>query len=182
MPLKGEARTEYMRDYMRRRRAAERAGATKPAAPDHDALEARNAALEQELAQAKARIAELEKAGTVAAAEIAALKGELQDALGFRFARFAPKPRGQTQGRETPAAAGRGTRPHHQGAQDQGAEPCVRAGCHERTQQQDCHENGRHAPRNTNRDRLGAATRSEAQRGRGGMGQSVQGVERLEKR
>ena len=90
MPLKGEARTEYMRDYMRRRRAAERAGATKPAAPDHDALEARNAALEQELAQAKARIAELEKAGTVAAAEIAALKGELQDALGFRFARFAP--------------------------------------------------------------------------------------------
>ena len=69
MPLKGEARTKYMRDYMRRKRAAERTGSpkradatTKPAGPDH---------------AAKARIAELEKAGAGAAAEIAALKAEL---------------------------------------------------------------------------------------------------------
>ncbi len=43
---------------------------TKPASPD-------NAALVKEVAQAKARNAELEKAGAAAAAEIAALKAEL---------------------------------------------------------------------------------------------------------
>jgi hypothetical protein len=50
--------------------------ATKQTSPDDAAA----------LAQAKARIAELEKAGTAAAAEIASLKAELHDMLGARFA------------------------------------------------------------------------------------------------
>jgi hypothetical protein len=43
------------------------------------------AALQKELAGAKARIEELEKAGAVAAAKIAALKAELHETLGNRF-------------------------------------------------------------------------------------------------
>jgi hypothetical protein len=51
MPLKGEARTKYMRDYMRRKRAAEHAGATTKASPDPAPV----------LKAAKAFIAELEE-------------------------------------------------------------------------------------------------------------------------
>src|SRR5258705_11930200 len=64
MPLKGEARNKYMRDYMRRKRAAERTGSpkratTKPAgpAPDHAAPghEARISELEAELKRERNR-------------------------------------------------------------------------------------------------------------------------------
>jgi hypothetical protein len=64
---------------------------TKPTGPDHDALVQELAQAKQELAAAKARIVELEKAGAVAAAEIAALKAELHDVV--VGARFAPKRR-----------------------------------------------------------------------------------------
>ena len=56
MPLKGKRNREYMREYMRRKRAAEHTEGKpkqtgKPASPDNSA----------ELAQARARIAELER-------------------------------------------------------------------------------------------------------------------------
>jgi hypothetical protein len=70
MPLKGEVRNKYMRDYMRRKRAAERAGSPKRATT-------KPAADLAALAQAKARIAELQQTGADAAAENAALKAEL---------------------------------------------------------------------------------------------------------
>ena len=65
MPLTGKARNKYMREYMRRKRAAEHAGAPKratanPAVPDLAAVEKQLALAKQELAQLKVRIVELE--------------------------------------------------------------------------------------------------------------------------
>jgi len=63
MTLKGEARTKYMRDYMRRRRAGQQAK-PKPRVPASDvAKDARIRELEGELVQAHKRIAELEQRG-----------------------------------------------------------------------------------------------------------------------
>jgi hypothetical protein len=61
------------------------------------------AALRKELAQAKARIAELEKAGAVAADEVARLKDELYTArMESVGARFAPRPRATKPKAEKP--------------------------------------------------------------------------------
>ena len=64
---------ERQRRYIARLKAQAANGASN-APPDH----------------AAARIAELEKTAAVAAAEIAALKAELHDTLGARFAQEAP--------------------------------------------------------------------------------------------
>ena len=58
MTLKGEARRDYMREYMRRRRAGE-----KPKHRDAKPHAAADAALQAENAHLRARIAELERAG-----------------------------------------------------------------------------------------------------------------------
>ena len=70
MTLKGEARTRYMRDYMRRRRAKQHAkapgltkGRVKPSPAADTAKDTRIRELETELAQARQRIAKLEQRG-----------------------------------------------------------------------------------------------------------------------
>jgi hypothetical protein len=59
MALKGKAKTDYQREYMRRRRAGAQPQA-KPSGHAQDKAAAKIAALEQELAQAKRRITELQ--------------------------------------------------------------------------------------------------------------------------
>ena len=78
MPLTGEARTKYMREYMRRRRAAERSGG--PVKPVKPHAETATGTLARELAAAKARIGELEAALARAQASNRELKAALEAA------------------------------------------------------------------------------------------------------
>src|SRR5262245_41577024 len=70
MALTGQAKTDYQREYMRRRRAGQSPKPEKPTA----------ASSPQELAQAKARIAELETELAGERTRIKMLKEELQNA------------------------------------------------------------------------------------------------------